>query len=260
MLDFFASQGPLANLITIVVGVISIISLGIAFSKKLRSWVKTALVPEDFSKLIIKHRLDKLPDGSLRKVAKIAVIDDYLEDIPLDELRAYGFNIDAYTSISLSDSERFKIYDIVFLDVNGVVKEDPEFGGVKLLPFLRRNNSRQKICAISHKKYSLASSKYFLGADEVLDKPLTSRDCISLIEEFLREKLKPESIVGELDTSLATVSKKSRKKLMRDFLRRVPMDTGAAGFVDLRKNHVFLSREQELTLLDLLRVAKNECA
>lgn len=209
---------------------------------------------------MIRHRLDQLPDEALRKIAKIAVIDDHLEDIPLDELRAYGFNVDAYTSISLSESERFKVYDIVFLDVNGVVKEDLEFGGVKLLPFLRRNNPRQKICAISHKKYSAASSKFFLGADEVLDKPLTSRDCISLIEEFLREKLKPEAIVGALDASLADVSKKLRRKLISDFLRRIPLDTGVAGLGDLRKDHVFLSWKQELELLDLLRIAKNECA
>ncbi|MBS7561670.1 hypothetical protein KHO49_25375 [Pseudomonas sp. RC4D1] len=260
MLEFFATQSPLANFLTIVTGVIGLLSLCVAFSKKLRRWLKSRFLPETFSKLITKHRLDQVSNESLRKVARIAVIDDHLEDIPLNELKAYGFNVDPYVSISLSDSERFKIYDIIFLDVNGVVKEDLELGGAKLLPFLRRNNSRQKICAISHKKYSAASSKYFLAADEVLDKPLTSRDCISLIEEFLEEKLMPTIIASKLDASLTSVSKKSRKNLIGDFLKKIPLDPAAAGFVDLKKTHAFLSREQELKLLDLMRVAKNELA
>ncbi|WP_143520451.1 hypothetical protein [Pseudomonas syringae] len=260
MLDFFATQSPLANFLTIVTGVISLLGLCIAFSKKLRRWLRIRFQSESFSKLITRHRLDQVSGKSLRKIAKIAVIDDHLEDIPLAELRAYGFDVDSYVSISLSDSERFKVYDIIFLDVNGVVKEDLEFGGARLLPFLRRNNSLQKICAISHKKYSAASSKYFLEADEVLDKPLTSRDCISLIEEFLNEKLIPTTIAANLDASLMNVSKKSKKKLIIDFLQRVPLDPVAAGVVDLKKTHTFLSSEQELKLMDLMRVFKNERA
>lgn len=135
MLDFFAAQSPLANLFTIITGAIALVSMGVAFGKNTRSWVKNLLMPEDFSKLIIRQRLDQLPDESLRKVARIAVIDDHLEDIPLDELRAYGFSVDAYTSISLSESERFKVYDIIFLDINGVVKEDLEFGGGEAFTF-----------------------------------------------------------------------------------------------------------------------------
>ncbi len=70
-------------------------------------------------------------ETSVRELYKVAIIDDEIDSFPVDFIRKMGFQVNCYESISFADSLKITKYDVVFLDVKGVVEEDLEEGGAK---------------------------------------------------------------------------------------------------------------------------------
>ena len=61
--------------------------------------------------------------------------------------------------------------------MKGIVKDDPEYGGLKLIAELRKINPKQKICAVSSKTFDPTATEFFKQADNYKKKPMTSQEC-----------------------------------------------------------------------------------
>lgn len=143
-------------------------------------------------------------------VGKIAFVDDDISDFPITELKRAGYQISTYKQVSLADVTGLAKYDVIFLDIKGIVKDDPEEGGLKLLTSLRKINPNQKICAVSNKQYDVLATKFFEQADDVAKKPMTAHKCSDLIDQFLIEKFNMDQIVRLINSESDSLDKARR--------------------------------------------------
>lgn len=98
--------------IGIILGVLGIL---IAISSYFIPWpkLKELFVEVDLQKFFENH--------NFRANYKIAIIDDDIECFPVDFFRDMGFDVHCFESISFADSLKITKFDVVFLDVKGVV-------------------------------------------------------------------------------------------------------------------------------------------
>ncbi|MGJ0484369.1 MAG: hypothetical protein ACR65R_07530 [Methylomicrobium sp.] len=118
-------------------------------------------------------------------LARIAIVDDQPNDFPIEELKSDGYQVNVYQEATLAITTQLAAYDIVFLDMKGIVRDDPEFGGLKLIAELRNANPTQKICAVSSKTFDPTATEFFRQANDYKKKPLTAQECRSVIDAFL---------------------------------------------------------------------------
>ncbi len=148
-----------------------------------------------------------------KKLSKVAIVDDEPEDFPINDLRGAGFSIKSYRQVKLADVAELAKFDVVFLDMYGIVKDDPASGGLRLISELRALNPGQKICAVSSKTFDPTASAFFKQADEVQKKPIAAQKCQELLRTLLGEKLNPLVLGRDIDQQLASDVKTRRKAL-----------------------------------------------
>lgn len=204
---FFNDYGWVANALGIVVP----LGTGLFFVfKVLMPWIRKgdvrSLIPEN---LQASWTIDKA-----RSIVRIAIVDDHLQDFPTTELKANGFQIQTYRQIQLAGIQGLSEYDIVFLDMKGIVKDDPEHGGLKLIAELRRLNSWQKICAVSGQTFDPTATEFFRQADDYKKKPLTAQECKAVIDTFIRELFEPSMLIIQSENTLGTLSRAVRVKII----------------------------------------------
>jgi hypothetical protein len=124
-----------------------------------------------------------IEENQLRSTYKVAIIDDEIDSFPVDFIRQMGFEVRCYESISFADSLRIAKFDVVFLDVKGVVKEDLEEGGAKFIKILKQARSLLPIVAVSSGKFHPELNDYFKSSDMIINKPIGEFK----IGEILRE-------------------------------------------------------------------------
>jgi CheY-like chemotaxis protein len=138
----------------------------------------------------------KWGESMSKAIAKIAIVDDQPADFPVAELKANGYQVQTYKQVTLATTAQLAAYDIVFLDMKGIVKDDPENGGLKLIGELRRLNPSQKVCAVSSKTFDINATEFFRQADDAKKKPLTAHECRAVINQFLAELFDPQVIMA----------------------------------------------------------------
>lgn len=117
--------------------------------------------------------LDKFAsDIQLREQYKVAIIDDDIDSFPVDFIRKMGFQVNTYESISFADSLEIAKYDVVFLDVKGVVEEDLEEGGAKFIKILKQAREYLPIVAVSSGRFQPELNDYFKASDLIINKPI----------------------------------------------------------------------------------------
>jgi len=204
IVQFFNEAGWLANLLGIGGSLVGASWFGIGFARpRLAASRIDKVIPLDFER--------KWNDSSAKEIARIAIVDDQPADFPTAELKSDGFQVQTYKQVTLSKTAQLATYDIVFLDMKGVVKDDPENGGMKLIAELRRLNPAQKICAVSSKTFDINATAFFRQADDAKKKPLTAHECRAVIKTFLNEQFSLQV--------LRDTAQEATKKLTRD--RRV---------------------------------------
>lgn len=204
----FDGLGWLANLIGIGTALI-----GVSFF--LFKYREAIFGTSTFYKLTTKQIKSKWHDSeSIRKIAEVAIVDDNLNDFPIDELRKAGYRVKTYKQVALNDITRLAEYDVLFLDIHGIVKDDIEEGGLKLLPKLRQTNPRQKICAVSSKTFDPTATAFFKQADDVQKKPVNAQKCQEVIDALAAEKLNPTSLAAHLDKETENLSTYKRRILL----------------------------------------------
>lgn len=122
--------------------------------------------------------------NQLRENYKIAIIDDELESFPIDFIRKMGFEVQCFESISFADSLEITKFDVVFLDVKGVVKEDNEEGGAKFIKILKQARSLLPIVAVSSGKFQPELNDYFKSSDMIINKPIDEFKIGEILKEL----------------------------------------------------------------------------
>jgi DNA-binding NtrC family response regulator len=171
------------------------------------------VTPRSFSALTRKLISVPYPTANLKTFARVAIIDDNLSDFPVQELKRAGYDIKTYKHVAVSDFDEVSRFDVVFLDMHDIVKDDPSEGGLKLIKVLRQKNPRQKICAVSGNQFNPSATAFFKLADDALNKPMSAQRCVEVLEAFLTEKLSPEKLAAGLDSATALSSERKKALL-----------------------------------------------
>lgn len=171
-------------------------------------------IPRSFTAYVDASARPMAIDVALKHVGRVAIVDDNIADFPVAELKRAGYNIKTYKHVSVSEFDVVSTYDVVFLDMLDIVKDDPTEGGLKLIQTLRNKNPRQKICAVSSKKFDPTATAFFKQADDAQNKPISAQKCVQVIDTFLSEKLDPCVLARELDTTAALSSSQRRQLLI----------------------------------------------
>lgn len=158
--------------------------------------------------------LSKWTVEKAKAIVRIAIVDDEPQDFPTAELRKAGFAIKTYRQVRLADVEELGKFDVVFLDMHGIVKDDIEQGGLSLISNLRANNPTQKICAVSSKTFDPTATSFFRQADDVQKKPISSHKCKLVLETFINEKLNPNLLAPQIDQNFVDRPRKDRRKAL----------------------------------------------
>jgi CheY-like chemotaxis protein len=207
IIQFFNDTGWLANLI----GIATFIGGGAAvFFRFLRPRFLSARIDK-----VVSADLDrKWDDSRAKEIAKIAIVDDQPADFPTTELKSNGYHVQTYRQVTLSTTAQLASYDIVFLDMKGVVKDDPENGGLKLIAELRRLSPAQKICAVSSKTFDINATEFFRQADDAKKKPLTAHECRAVITTFLGELFSAKVLRESVQQAMRTLPRERRVEVV----------------------------------------------
>lgn len=147
-----------------------------------------------------------------RKKVKIVVVDDNPDDFPLDYLRNTFGQVMVYEKISLTEASKLIGYDLIFLDMMGVVKEDQKYGGLQLIKKIKELPDSPIVVAVSGARFDPTATDYFKTADDVLKKPLTEIKCEEAVVDLLIEKLSPYKSADIIDGEIMAKSKNEREK------------------------------------------------
>lgn len=153
--------------------------------------------------------------GSYRfdnKNVKIVIVDDNPDDFPLDYLRNTFGQVTVHEKISLSEASKLIGYDLIFLDMMGVVKEDPKYGGLQLIKKIKELPDSPIVVAVSGARFDPTAVDYFKTADDVLKKPLTEIKCEEVVLDLLKEKLSPHKSADVLDSEIMAKSRDEKEK------------------------------------------------
>ncbi|WP_321347483.1 hypothetical protein [Halopseudomonas oceani] len=214
-INIWSNSGWLANLVTIVLGVITVFGGGYSIYRRFKSYLESE---NDYSSVVNYVRSNYEYDSiAILKKRKVAIIDDQPENYPVDYLRRSGFNISVYEEVSLSNYYFIDSYDLVFLDITNVVKEDPKRGGFELIKRIRSEMNGIVIIGVSSKRFDPTLTEFFRLADETAKTPISEKDCEELLLGALEKYYSPIHISGKIDELLndSMLSQKHHKKALK---------------------------------------------
>jgi CheY-like chemotaxis protein len=217
--SWFGNLGWVANAIAIFTAVAALAAI-------LRKTIARAREYSSFRSLVDSVVTKPIDDLMLKKIGDIAIVDDNISDFPIEELRKAGYQIKAYKQFRIADIHQLAKFDVVFLDIHGIVKDDMEAGGLKLIERLREENPRQQICAVSSRTFDPSATSFFKLANDAKKKPLTAQQCAEVIDASLAEKFDLNSLVQSLDHESFSLSARTRRELVRMVLEKVNEDSG----------------------------------
>lgn len=211
--EFWDSLGWIANLLEIV-SALGFISIFIYRYSKKRNNIGTFNY-KNLSELV-KHKVKDINQVKCKIISdsKIAIVDDNPADFPIEYLKKINLKIETIEKTSLSDYEKFSRYDLVMLDIAGVVAEDMKEGGLELIKRINSLNRRPQIIAVSSKKFDPKASEFFSIADEVMSKPIREKECEEAIISLLLQKFSPFHASEEIDKSISCSNMNSKQVIM----------------------------------------------
>jgi CheY-like chemotaxis protein len=213
IIAFFERQSWLANLMYFAGAAVAI---AIGAKKRIESWwtLRNQSLEKSFRN--VAPTFPATIEDMLRGI-KVAVVDDEPNAVPVEYLRKLGIQLFEKPSVSFTDIEELRTYDLVFLDIVGVVDEDPKRGGLKLLERLKSSPNGPLIIAISSKRFDPLATDFFRNADDVLNKPISPELAETTIKDLLRANRFPPTFLTMFQTALdsAHLSKKEHRAAIR---------------------------------------------
>ncbi|WP_175912189.1 hypothetical protein [Burkholderia sp. BCC1640] len=247
VIDFFASAGWLANAFSIGVPLAM-------FGMAIFGWIKFFRKEANIDSLLSKGFIAAWSADKVGGLARIAIVDDQLSDFPVSELRKGGFQINTFKQVKLSDIDILSDFDVVFLDMKGVVKDDPEYGGLKLIERLRGSNPYQKICAVSGQTFDPTATRFFKLADDYKKKPMTAHECKDVIEQFAREIFDAGKAVEHGRLAFSRLKRKTRINVVEAVRKFVA--SGKGRDVDALRSSVLAEEVNDHDCSAVLKLAR----
>lgn len=195
-------------------------------------------------------------DDYPKEIGNIAIVDDNLADFPVGELKGSGYRIKTFKQVKLSDLPTLQEFDLVFLDIKGIVKDDYDEGGFKVLERLRENNPRQKICAVSSQTFVPTATAFFRQADDVQAKPISAHKCQEVIDVLLREKLNPLELAIQMDSAISHLSLWQRRSLLRDMVDRAKHEAADGEVERLLPRIGRVTEANRYLVIDFMRILR----
>lgn len=164
MYDFGIILGMISILLTIVFWVVKPEFLRNIFRKqKVTDFIKSRNVVDNFT---------------------IAIVDDELDSYPITYIQSLGYSVKTFELISFSQAEELSKFDLILLDVKGVVKEDLEEGGAKLIKIIKEYRPLVPIVAVSSGYFHTELNDYFKTCDDNIKKPVDEFKIREIISEL----------------------------------------------------------------------------
>lgn len=178
----------------------------------------------------------------LRNTYRIAIVDDEIDDFPIQYLRSLDYKVSTFESISLDDVDKLISFDMIFLDVKGVVQEDLETGGAKLLKLIKKAKPSVMVIAVSSGKYQLNLNSFFENSDDVLNKPIREENIERSISELIGSNIDIDTMAEKL-LDMIICSKSKQEKLIRrsliDFFSGTIAYEELCDIVHIHTNHKY---------------------
>lgn len=229
---FWNEAGWLANFLTILLGIITIVGMIYPVFRK----ITTSRQKNSCSSILnyVKTNYSYNSVDVLKK-RKIAIVDDQPENYPVDYLRESGFNINVYESVSLANYSFLESYDLIFLDITNVVKEDPQRGGFELMKRVRSEMESVITIGVSSKRFDPTLAEFFKLANEQSKTPISEKECEDLILRTLEKHYSPQHISGEIDSLInqSMVTQKQHLKILKVVTKYLNKDIDGDKFYSL---------------------------
>lgn len=206
--DFFNSLGWLANLL----GIAIVVWGGMKIANR---FLRTRADERDLSKFYTAALDASWKPYKAKEFAVTSIVDDKPVDFPSTALRAAGYKIEVVKSVSLTELDDLAMKDIIFLDIKGIVKDDPERGGLRVIEKLRERNKFQKICAVSSQTFDPTATAFFRQADDQKIKPLTTFECQDTIDRFINDMFQLDKLFEEANAVTRMLTPAERKSLIQ---------------------------------------------
>ena len=179
-------------------------------------------IKDQFKAYSIVAYIDSL---NIRQEFKVAIVDDEISNYPLDYIKELGFSVKEYDSVSFADAQELVKNDLLLLDVKGVVKEDLEEGGAKLIKIIKEERPLIPVIAVSSGYFHTELNDYFKISDSTLNKPIDEYKIRELLFELKREFFDAvliaktiECCIRKLD--IGKLNKNKLNKSVIDFVSR----------------------------------------
>lgn len=204
VLDFFADQSALANLIQI--GTFS--GAAILGILKIPNWVKSKFAKIKFNSLAA-WAAESSREVISAKTIRVLILDDEPSDYPIVQLSRMGYRVEEKTTISLNEIDSLRAFDVVLLDIRGVLKEDLKAGGLEILKRLKSEKESPYVIAVSSKGFDPTVAEFFMLANERLKKPIPQADIETAIQRAFAATLSPIDAAKRIDILLGTDNAKN---------------------------------------------------
>ena len=238
--DWFNSLGWLANIITIGIPVSGII---LFLLKKPRQWIlkkirkaKLSMQYHTIFEFIQRQGLENKSYISTKEL-NILILDDEPQNYPIEYLRNCKYKINHREEISLSNIDEILDFDLIILDITGIVKEDKLKGGFELLKRLRKEKPLgQAIIAASSKRFDLSVADFYEMADVKIKTPIEGIEMEEVLEQAMNLKYNVLELAKKLDHTI---------ELVQNIPLRDTIMNEAILYLDNKGDSNFLSKKLE---------------
>lgn len=172
------------------------------------------LIKPDF---IVRHFINKNINSFIRSKKlnnnfTIAIVDDELDGYPIRYIQNLGYNVRTFESVSFSQAEELSKNDLILLDVKGVVKEDLEEGGAKLIKIIKDIRPLLPIIAVSSGYFHTELNEYFKTCDDSIKKPIDEYKIREMLGELKLRFFDENNIAELLCNDIESLQISNRKK------------------------------------------------
>jgi CheY-like chemotaxis protein len=199
ILGFFDNQSALANLIQIC----SFAGAVILAMFKIPKWIKSIFPETKFSTLRAWFS-DCSKVVMSAKTMRVLILDDEPVHYPIVQLCRMGYRVEEKTTISLSEIDSLRVFDVILLDIRGVLKEDLRTGGLEILKKLKSEKKSPYVIAVSSKGFDPTVAEFFMLANERLKKPIPQADIEIAIQRAFASSFSPLDAAKRIDELLGT--------------------------------------------------------
>ncbi|HIF9205887.1 hypothetical protein ACRTC3_21645 [Photobacterium damselae] len=150
---------------------------------------------------------------------RVAIVDDEISSYPVDYIKNLGFEVLEYETISFASAKDLINHDVLLLDVKGVVKEDPDEGGAKLIKIIKETRPLLPVVAVSSGYFHTELNDYFKSSDATVNKPIDEYKIRELLFELKKEFFDADEISLRLENTIKKLDiNKSKKNQMYKFI------------------------------------------